>query len=308
MSKALRVCATCKTRKKACDKCLPICGYCAKRNLACIYYEEEGYCYPRAVQIDPLTTTIAMTVDDLVHGQLRHVVSLTAVSIREMIDAYFRGVHTVFPVVYADDAIWSNLSAYEEDQQVLLADATLVVLAMYLLSMRSSSSQGTHEEQTTSIETVYITTKKLLGHVQALKTSSIYLVQATLLVAAFEYACCRPYAAYISIGACSRMAMVLARSTHSQQKDLRKVLGEHVFGGLNLLERLVDYTLFLPASRIYLPRCGGLYEFRLVACEVDVPFTPSLGYYQRSTKVEYENQQTITPGTISFHRGRDLSA
>lgn len=252
MSKALRVCATCKTRKKACDKCLPICGYCAKRSLTCIYYEEEeGRYYPQAYQTDPPTTTTATTVDDLVYGQLRHVVSLMRVSIREMIEEFFRGVYTVFPVVYADDALWSNLLAYEEDQQVLSADVALLVLAMCLLTMRSSS-QDNHDEQITSIETVYIASKGLLGHIQALEPSSIYLVQAALLIAAFEYACGRPHVAYVSIGVCSRMAMLLTRGSHPNQRNLRKVLGEHVFGGLVLLERLVDYfPFYLRAEYIY---------------------------------------------------------
>lgn len=80
--------------------------------------------------------------------------------------------------------------------------------------------------------------KKLLSHVQALRTSSIYLVQASLLVAAFEYACFRPYAAYVSIGVCSRMAMILGRVRHSHQENLHTVLGELVFRGFVLL-RLV---------------------------------------------------------------------
>lgn len=256
-SKAPRVCATCRTRKKACDKCLPICGYCAKRNLTCIYNEEEeAHFYPQTYQTDPPITKTVTTVDDLVHGQLRHVVSLMRVSIREMIDEFFQGVYTVFPVVYADDALWSNLSAYEEDQQILSADVALVLLAMYILTIHSSS-QDNHDEQTTSIETAYIDFKRLLGHVQALRTSSIYLVQATLLVAAFEYVCCIPYAAYISIGTCSRMAMILARGLHSNPRNLRKVLGEHIYGGLVLLERLVRLFFFLPTSRVH--RCAVVY-------------------------------------------------
>lgn len=261
MEKALRVCATCKTRKKACDKCLPICGYCDKRNLTCVYYEEEGHYYP-VQRSDPLTTA-AMTVDGLVYVQLRHVVSLAGFSIREMIDEFFRGVHIVFPVISADDDfLWGNLSVYEEYQQFPSADFALVVLAMYLLTMRSSPPLDGHsttplfEEKGKSIETVYVTTKKLLSHVQALRTSSIHLVQASLLVAAFEYACFRPYAAYVSIGVCSRMAIILGSGTHSHREKLRTVLGELVFRGIVLLERLVDYVLSLCKFGIF-----SLYEF-----------------------------------------------
>jgi Fungal Zn(2)-Cys(6) binuclear cluster domain len=40
---AKQVCSTCKTRKKGCDKQLPSCGYCSKRNLRCIYDEPPTY-------------------------------------------------------------------------------------------------------------------------------------------------------------------------------------------------------------------------------------------------------------------------
>lgn len=244
MDKAFRVCATCKTRKKACDKCLPKCGYCNKRNLTCIYYEEEGEHYPGPVSnystdlFNSVKQMTAMTVDDLVYDQLRQVMSLTGLSIPRIIDEFFQGVYTVFPVISAESPLWAALSVYEREG-VISADVALVVLSMYLLTMRSVD--GKEEQQaTTSVEEVYITTKKLLSHVQALRTSSIYLVQASLLLAAFEYACCRPYAAYVSIGACSRMAMVLGRGGDFGPENLCNVLGENVFWGLVSLERSVD--------------------------------------------------------------------
>lgn len=240
MSKALRVCATCKTRKKACDKCLPICGYCDKRNLTCIYTYDEGHLPVQRDLLTIRTTAAVMTVDDLVHEQLRHVEFLTKLSIQEMIHDFFRGVGTVFPVIPADDPVWTNILVYGEDQQGgFSSDAAFVVLAMYLLTMRSPV-QDNYEGQATAVETVYISTKKLLSHVQSLRTASIYLLQANLLVAAFEYACCRPYAAYISVGVCSRMAMILGMGDFRLQNP-RNALGKHVFGGLVILERLVEY-------------------------------------------------------------------
>jgi hypothetical protein len=181
----------------------------------------------------------AMTVDDLVHDQLRQVISLTGLSIRQMIQEFFQGVYTVFPVISAEPPPWINISVYEREG-VLSADVALVVLSMYLLTMRSVDGKEEQRQATTSIEQVYITTKKLLSHVQALRTSSIYLVQASLLMAAFEYACCRPYAAYVSIGACSRLAMVLGRGGDFGPENLCNVLGENVFWGLVSLERSVD--------------------------------------------------------------------
>lgn len=39
---------------------------------------------------------------------------------------------------------------------------------------------------------------------------------------------------------------------------------------------------------------------RLIACEVDIPFTPSLGNYQQSTKVEHQDQHNIVTGMTPF--------
>lgn len=250
MDKAARVCIICKARKKACDKCLPKCGYCTKRDLDCNYDEtssteiplqHHGYPFHSSrtgpqhdsVSNPPGLLRTQLTVDDMIYEQLRRVVYLTGIPISQMFDEFFRGVHTVFPVVSAG-SLRANLSAHEN--QVPPADFALVILSMYLLTIRSM--KGPDFVDLVSADMFYVTIKMLLGHVQALKISSIYLVQASLLLAAFEYACCRPYAAYLTIGTCGRMALVVdIDESHNSYQSLCEVLGEGTLGGLVLLER-----------------------------------------------------------------------
>jgi hypothetical protein len=253
MNKAPRVCVTCKTRKKACDKCLPRCGYCAKRDLACSYDDPSSDRFPLqyghplpSSEADPaldsglpgfLGSSQQITVNYMVYFQLCRITSLTGISISQMSDEFFRGVHNVFPIISAE-FLRTNLLIHQD--QVLPADFTLVILSMYLLTTRSLG--GSRLTETISAEDFYVTIKMLFGHVQALDTSSLPLVQAGLLLAAFEYACCQPYAAYLSIGTCGRMATIFRRGENRDlenfsPQNLREVLGEDVFRGVILLER-----------------------------------------------------------------------
>ncbi len=54
-------------------------------------------------------------------------------------------------------------------------------------------------------QTLYLTTKMLLAHAQAIIPTSTSLIQASLLLATYEYAHSFEEAAYISIGTCARM-------------------------------------------------------------------------------------------------------
>lgn len=64
-------------------------------------------------------------------------------------------------------------------------------------------------DRATSPVDLYQTARLLLGHVQVVAAASTRLLQAAILVCAFEYALGRLDSAYVSIGACERTARVL---------------------------------------------------------------------------------------------------
>ena len=55
------------------------------------------------------------------------------------------------------------------------------------------------------LQTMYLTTKMLFAHAQAYISTSTSLIQASLLIATYEYGHGLIEAAYISIGTCARM-------------------------------------------------------------------------------------------------------
>ena len=55
------------------------------------------------------------------------------------------------------------------------------------------------------LQTLYLTTKMLFAHAQASISTSTSLIQASLLIATYEYGHGLIEAAYISVGTCARM-------------------------------------------------------------------------------------------------------
>jgi len=55
--------------------------------------------------------------------------------------------------------------------------------------------------------------------VQTALTASTRLIQTGLLLTAYEYACGRPHAAYISIGTCVRMASILGIDKYNRPNE-----------------------------------------------------------------------------------------
>lgn len=253
MEQASRVCSVCKARKKACDKSLPRCGYCAKRDLRCSYddlsatelYLQHNGTYSSSGATPKRDESLSIffgsgeqrKIDGMAYDQLCRIVQLTDLSIPEMSDEFFRGVHKVLHVV-APESFRENLLHYRD--QRLPADFSLLVLSMYLLVL-PSVGEGRLTEIISAKE-FYETIKMLYGYVQAVETASHHLLHTVVLLAAFEYACSRPYAAYLSIGGCGRMAAILG--THgnhgrklSFQQTMRAVVGEDVLFTITLLEK-----------------------------------------------------------------------
>lgn len=105
-------------------------------------------------------------------------------------------------------------------------------------------------------ETLYLTKKMLFAHVQAFISSSTNLIQAGILISAYEYAHGRLDTAYMSIGTCARMAYAtglhmtkLSPGLQDDEACLRAEEGRNVWWGIIICERyykflLRDYALF----------------------------------------------------------------
>jgi Fungal specific transcription factor domain/Fungal Zn(2)-Cys(6) binuclear cluster domain len=215
MEYAPRVCHTCKARKKRCDKALPRCGYCTARDLACSYelhpeYRDQQHqnTYSRDVFLlsDPrfMPATTA-TLDEILNVHVYRIKLLTKVHVRDIDKRFFPNCYRWLPVL-SPTLFNRALTSYEEQSSSPpLADFSLLLLALHLITWRQSDRVATNF----SPESLYMTVRTLFGQVQAAICASTALVQAGLLIAAYDYACGRPHSAYILMGTCVRMALTL---------------------------------------------------------------------------------------------------
>ncbi len=90
------------------------------------------------------------------------------------------------------------------------ADVSVLVLAMCLVVL------DPYDEGKVSIGHValYGLVKMIFAQVQAIVTTTTYLVQAGVILAAYEYACGRPDAAFVSIGTVARMGQSLGMENY----------------------------------------------------------------------------------------------
>ncbi|KAH8694093.1 hypothetical protein BGW36DRAFT_216049 [Talaromyces proteolyticus] len=249
MEKARWVCTTCKARKKACDKVLPICSYCKKRQLNCKYDDDEESCAEikrwtgaDRSHIGGGTSILSneryslanerAAVDRIMHEQVCQIIRVTDMSTLEMSDQYFRGFHKVLPIISAD--ILQDSLVRRDGSLPPPASLSLLILSMYLVTLNPS------ESKMPTMLSYYVTVKTSFSHVQALEISSIYMVQAGLLIAGYEYACSQPDAAYLSLGVSARMfALCSRRQAQGTENSMKTSVETNVAWGIIILERLI---------------------------------------------------------------------
>ena len=258
MERAPRVCATCKARKKGCDKALPICGYCAQRGLTCLY-EEASVAEGRAVaggislwtnnQMPPVSLLDSrsahshFTLHEALHQQLCDLFQITQCGFPEVCRRYFQSFHRWLPIV-SEDLLANMVLTFRDSHPP--ADMSVLIMAMFLVTMNPSN-----DSVADSIPpyTLYLELRMSIARAQAKVTASSHLLQTGILLAAYEYACGKPHDAYISIGTCVRMSSILGIDkpdlpTRGDCNDptlrLMSLERQNIYWGMIMLERLVN--------------------------------------------------------------------
>ncbi|KAJ5113155.1 hypothetical protein N7456_001689 [Penicillium angulare] len=118
-------------------------------------------------------------------------------------------------------------------------------MAMYLVTLDPSDLSKTY---IIAPQTLYLEFRISFTRVQTTLTASTRLIQAGLLLAAYEYASGRPHAAYVSIGTCVRMASILGIDTYDRApggssngttSTLKSLEIQNIYWAMIMLERLV---------------------------------------------------------------------
>ena len=260
------VCHACRLRKKACDKVLPACGFCASRGRHCRYdssapttnfwrFNHPGDHFATLSFPPPLSTTSQVQTlplqlpspesqDDpickgqtdaqadseplerLLHQQARYYLELSKLTCDELIDHYFDAFHNWLPIV-SPDRLRREAVQYREDQCVPPADFTVLLLAMLLIVL--PTLEPTLQQPQISHELLYAATKTAFSQVQVSLRTSLRLIQAILLITVREYQCTRPEAAYISLSTgagLARIAKIGIRSIRSGKFACNPCVGE----------------------------------------------------------------------------------
>ncbi|KAM0476127.1 hypothetical protein ACHAPX_006544 [Trichoderma viride] len=245
LGKALKICKFCRSRKKKCDKALPRCGLCARKNRPCEYYWKPNpsttghstiastaetqwhsslldQAQPQPQAID-LATILFLDPDLLRLGQVETLHAIPAIpqhvlqllgsldEIRLSADKFFGHIHQWMPFI-------SKKRFYDLYMQPSLhsrPDVALLLLALKLIT--TLPLPGLPNPRTL----LYHTVKHFYLEVEG--SFSLLVLQAGILVALYELGHGIYPATFLSIGQCARYAHALGINT-SHMVPLTKVL------------------------------------------------------------------------------------
>ncbi|PWY76153.1 hypothetical protein BO94DRAFT_589005 [Aspergillus sclerotioniger CBS 115572] len=245
--RAVQVCSTCKLRKKRCDKTLPICGYCGKRNLLCRYEdfpqpkgESDAVAAMLMQMVSLLGPSGSMSTSHRIWYQVQRIIQFASLSLQEIGRCYFNNFHKWLPLI-SYQVYEEEVTAYNWMSCPPAADFSILTLAMCLITLQPN------RETPITPQGLYGTVKVLFAETQAMMCAPDRLLQASLLIAAYEYANGRPEAAHITMGTSSRIAFGIG--LHNTDFEQPFSVGDRVrieerrrcnlwWGGI-ILERLI---------------------------------------------------------------------
>ncbi|RKK70077.1 hypothetical protein BFJ69_g12190 [Fusarium oxysporum] len=220
--RAPRVCRICKAKKKACGKELPTCSYCFKRGFDCVYENESDtppisdnvaeVFKPWSLTLFPMsisTTTLDRTMAYHLHYLYKVVGQSPLQAGKRFLDNFQRWLPVIAPRRLDEHIELSKRGLVGADVSILLLSICLVILR----------SGGDLADPLVHHAAVHTTVKTLYAQVQAMMHASAALVQAGIILSAYEYASGQIDSAFISIAACIRMAQVVGVGTAYNRLD-----------------------------------------------------------------------------------------
>nr|UYO77177.1 ACN38 fungal transcriptional regulatory protein [Trichoderma calamagrostidis] len=239
---APQACKSCRSRKRKCDKALPRCAFCTKRNQPCEYWRPgasthsaiastpERAWYPSTlgneqsgVQAIDYPTILFLDPGLLQHGQVEAVSSIPSISqnilqllgsldeIHLTAERFFKHIHQWMPFISKKRFYDLYLLPSFHSR----SDVALLLLALKLIT--TFPSAGSRSPRTT----LYHATKHFYLEVE--NSFSLPVLQAGLLVALYELGHGIYPAAFLSIGTCARYAHALGINV-SRTVPTRRVL------------------------------------------------------------------------------------
>ncbi|PMD47959.1 hypothetical protein L207DRAFT_523299 [Hyaloscypha variabilis F] len=150
---------------------------------------------------DLKASSTSATSDSVFSSQIRHIIEADGKYIDDVVVRFFQGVHAWLPIISKK----RFRDRFAHFQAVPTADFALLLLLMRLITQHPSPDPETDQDR----EVLYLASKTVFAQVQAFIPSSLYLVQAGVILATYEHAHGMIEAAYITIGTAARMACAI---------------------------------------------------------------------------------------------------
>jgi Fungal specific transcription factor domain len=154
-----------------------------------------------------------LATNDIFSSQIRHIIETDGKCIDDVVLRYFQGVHIWLPII-SKKRFLNRLPHFEA---ALPADFAILLLLMRLITQHPSPDPVMDQDR----KVLYLASKSLFVQVQAFIPSSLYLVQAGVMLATYEYAHGMIEAAYITIGTSERIACVLGLHNKSCSVEMQ---------------------------------------------------------------------------------------
>jgi hypothetical protein len=191
---------------------------------------------------------------DGVHIEVQRIIRSTGEFVDDLTALYFRYFHNHLPII-SRTRFQSSFVATGVPPS---ADLSVLLLTISLIAYGGSIS-GDREPAAVGRQSLYLATKALLAQVQGSLQPSISLIQATLLLAIYEYANGRPEVALVTIAGCARMAYaarIHARCHNGNQLEVEEA--GNTWWGIVMYERLVFLFFFSLGHDMWLTKIQGL--------------------------------------------------
>ena len=238
-NRAQNVCQTCALRKKACDKSLPSCGFCTKRDIFCNYGIQQRKQRPSRtyhpgrnfVAVSTYASSVAswnmlettqgwtnpllqfktcassQSFDEYAHQHACRILDAANLIPESIGQHYFRVFDRSLPIISLEQ-FHEVASKFGGSITPPPADYSIMLICMLLVSDVPGLK---HRLRSHSLDrlSIYLTVKVLFSQAQAIVCTSLQLIQAAFLIAACEHLSGRPDVAYISVVSCIGMARSL---------------------------------------------------------------------------------------------------
>ncbi|KAH8882001.1 hypothetical protein GQ53DRAFT_847909 [Thozetella sp. PMI_491] len=250
-TKAPNACKNCRVRKKKCDKVMPNCGYCVRKELKCGYLWPSYHAPPTVKSIrdvspprdaNPSPDKPCPPASDALRGprvppaptfyqtplicdlsgigaEVHRLIGLTGLYVDDITTRYFQTSHRHLPIISRRRFQRSIFALGAGHGSGPGPDVAVLLLVMCLITHGSCVDPQPRDgvKEAVDYRYLYLAAKSLLAQATVAVTPSVPLIQAGLLLAIHEYVQGRPEDAFVTITGCARMAHRAGLHTRSSE-------------------------------------------------------------------------------------------